>query len=67
MEKPVAFVLNGYVELTTKQREEFVEELNKYIRGTTQDAPLRKSIQESVRGTTMTFGPAPTGCPCCGK
>ncbi len=68
MDKSVALVLKGFTELNVTQRREFIEEINKYINGTTGEQPLQKSIRESISGSnTVNFGPAPTGCPCCGK
>jgi polysaccharide pyruvyl transferase WcaK-like protein len=67
MDRSVALVLKGFTELNTAQRQEFITEINKYIEGQTQEQPLQKSIRESVYGNAINFGPAPTGCPCCGK
>jgi hypothetical protein len=65
MDKAVAAVLNGYLALDTARRTAFVTEINKYINGQSQEEALKKSIRESA--TTINFGPAPVGCPCCGK
>lgn len=69
MNRSVALVLKGFTELLPSQRQEFIAEINNYLTGKTQDQPLQKSIRESVQGNanTVNFGPAPTGCPCCGK
>lgn len=67
MDKSVALVLRGFSELNPKQREEFVQEVNKLIEGRTTKELLHKSLSESIRGQTINFGPAPGGCPCCGK
>ena len=64
MDKRVAKVLNGFVALQESQRDEFIEELNKFLSGKVKEEVLRKSIQES---TTINFGPVPSGCPCCGR
>ena len=67
MDHKVALVLKGYVELNSTQRQEFVAELNKFINGTNGLEVVKKSIRESVQGSTVNFGPSPTGCPCCGR
>lgn len=67
MNRSVALVLKGFTELTPAQRQEFISEINNYLNGKTQEQPLQKSIRESVQGNTINFGPAPSGCPCCGK
>jgi hypothetical protein len=67
MDKSVALVLKGFIELDEKQRSTFIEEVNKYIDKTINENVFRESIRKSVYGTTVNFGPAPTGCPCCGK
>ena len=67
MDKSTAFVLQGFSELTPAQRSECITEINKLISGTPQEKTVQKSLREAVLGTTMNFGPAPTGCPCCGK
>jgi hypothetical protein len=63
MDKKVAIVLNGFLALSSLGQDEFIRELNKHLKG---DKPgeLRKAIVES---NTINFGPAPGGCPCCGK
>jgi acyl-coenzyme A synthetase/AMP-(fatty) acid ligase len=66
MDRKVAVVMKGFTALNSAERDEFVEELNKYRSGKTQDAILRKSLDEATR-TTMNFGPIPGGCPCCGR
>ena len=68
MNKSVAYVLKGFTELNAAQREEFINEINKYIKGEITETVVRKSINDSVQGSTrMTLGPAPTSCPCCGR
>jgi len=68
MNKSVAYVLRGFTKLDTVQRQEFISEINKFLEGETSPAVLKKSIMDSVVGSTrMTLGPPPTGCPCCGK
>ena len=68
MERKVALVLKGVTELTPIEREEFITEINKLFQGSVTEQIVRKSVTDSVLGSTrMTLGPAPTGCPCCGK
>jgi len=67
MDKSVAFVLRGFTELSPTQQSECVTEMNKLLNGTPQEKTLQKSLREAALGTHMNFGPAPTGCPCCGK
>lgn len=66
MEKKVAHVLKGFLELDREQRAQFVEEVNKIINGTLTPELLKESIRKSM-STTVNFGPPPTGCPCCGR
>lgn len=68
MERKVALVLKGFTELSPQQRQEVLQELGKIQTGGMQEQLVRKSIGDSIQSsTTMTFGPAPTGCPCCGR
>lgn len=68
MDKSVALVLRGFIELNPQQRQEFITEINKFLQGGPAQDTLKKSIMDSVTASTrMTLGPAPTGCPCCGK
>jgi hypothetical protein len=68
MERKVALVLKGFTELTPQQRQEVLKELGKIQTGGMQEQLVRKSIGDSIQGsTTMTLGPSPTGCPCCGR
>ncbi|MEX2515935.1 MAG: hypothetical protein WD572_03345 [Gammaproteobacteria bacterium] len=67
MNKNVAAVLKGYLALSTSDRSEFIDDLNKYQKG---NQELRKSLNEDVTRTvksSVNFGPSPGGCPCCGK
>ncbi len=58
-------VFRGFVELSPAERAELVAEMNKYIQGGTQ---LQESLEKSIRSdNTVNFGPAPGGCPCCGR
>ena len=58
-------VFRGFVELSATERAELITEINKYLQGTVQ---LQESITKSIRSdNTVNFGPAPGGCPCCGR
>lgn len=58
-------VFRGFVELSATERAELITEMNKYLQGTVQ---LQESITKSMRSdNTVNFGPAPGGCPCCGR
>jgi hypothetical protein len=65
MDKTVSKVMQGFMALDEARRDEFIKELSKYREGKTPDDVLRKSIRESTN--TVNFGPAPGGCPCCGR
>jgi len=68
MDKKVALVLKGVTELTSAERQEFIAEINKLLKGGLTEQIVRKSVMDSVQGSTkMTLGPSPTGCPCCGR
>lgn len=66
MDKRVAFVLKGFTELNSTQRAGFIEEINKYLKDKSQQQPIEESIRKSIPNS-INFGPAPTGCPCCGR
>lgn len=75
MNAKVKMVVNGFFTLSESERAEAVTEFNKFINGTPDvRESLRKSLSEST-GTdlvkksqaSVNFGPAPGGCPCCGR
>jgi len=66
MNKQVAFVLKGFTELNSVQRNEFIEEINKYLKDKSQQQPIEESIRKSIPNA-INFGPTPAGCPCCGR
>ena len=70
MDNKVFTVLNGFISLNDNQRGEFIDALNELLKGGRHGVSL-ESLQESVRkkeyGTTINFGPVPSGCPCCGR
>lgn len=71
MNKNVARVLNGVLELTSSEKKDFIEqliELEKYPNLTKQE--IEKSLRKSIvakESYSVSLGPTPTGCPCCGK
>jgi len=75
MDPKVRLVLNGFFELTDTQRAAAAAEMNKFINGTAQVRDLlHKSLSESSdpnfgrkSQAAVNFGPAPGGCPCCGR
>jgi hypothetical protein len=65
MNAKVAKVLNGFIQLNDQEKQELiktVQEYFKYPNSTEQE--VRKFLTES---NAITFGPAPSSCPCCGK
>jgi hypothetical protein len=67
MQPKVEVVINGFLKLSENERSEFIDQLEEYNKYpyTTGDK-LQKSLNES-RTFGVNFGPAPSGCPCCGK
>lgn len=66
MSERVNKVLLGYKNLSAQEKQEFVDTLNQYIRGT----PLEKVAMERLfeSASTVNFSPPPGGgCPCCGR
>jgi hypothetical protein len=57
-------VLKGFMALSDDERSELLKEMGKYQNGT---RPLRESFEKNIRDSTINFGPAPGGCPCCGR
>ncbi|EGQ7759997.1 hypothetical protein [Vibrio cholerae] len=71
MNKNVARVINGIIKLTSDEKKEFLKqlgELEKYPTLTKKE--VEESLQKSVvanESYSVSLGPTPTGCPCCGK
>jgi hypothetical protein len=58
-------VFRGFIELNSTERGELITEMNKYLQGTRE---LQESLSKSIRNdNSINFGPAPGGCPCCGR
>jgi hypothetical protein len=62
MDKKTATVLRGYLQLDSEEQDEFIKELNNYIRG---NFSVRKSVQDSI--DQIYLGPLGNTCPCCGR
>lgn len=75
MDNKIKHVLNGFKDLDLSQKKEFFEiikDFEKYPHTT--DGKIKESIglehfneSVSVNKSTVNFGPAPGGCPCCGR
>ena len=65
MNKNVAKVLNGFIKLTPDEKQELIKQVKEYYSHPfSTKEKVEKSISES---NSITFGPAPSTCPCCGK
>lgn len=70
MNPKVSKVLKGFFALSDTEKAELIAEINTYQKG---DASRRiaqeSALNESVRKSqaSVNFGPAPGGCPCCGR
>lgn len=70
MSPRVMKVLKGFHELSDSEQGELVAEINKYQQGNTVFREAQKrDLSEQVRKSqaSVNFGPAPGGCPCCGR
>jgi hypothetical protein len=68
MDREVALVIRGYINLTSAHRSEFVDYINQYNKGTQtdKDSITRESVYKGAQ--RMDVGPVGSGiCPCCGK
>ena len=64
MTKKVESVLKGFLTLTASEKSDLITEISRYQNGTTQQ---REYMEKGIRESTINFGPAPGGCPCCGR
>ncbi len=66
MDRNVAWVVRGYLNLNDDQRAEFLDAINEYNRGNvaTKDRINRESRN---RVTRMDMGPLGSACACCGR
>lgn len=65
LSRSAARVLRGYIELSDQEKHDLFEYITEYDR---RDQMGRRLIkEENDRSLGVTFGPAPTTCPCCGR
>ena len=67
MNSKIARILNGVLELSDEEKRELIEqlrELEEYPNLTEQE--IRKSIVGN-ESYSVSLGPTPTACPCCGR
>ena len=65
MNVKVAKVLNGFLKLNNQEKKELLEEIQVFFKD---PSATERILQESLKGANaITFGPAPSSCPCCGK
>ena len=65
--KRVAMVLKGFADLTAAERSIFVEKANDFQ---SNDAEKKSVLTEEIRKSmslSVTLGPSPQSCPCCGR
>lgn len=59
-------VMAGFLRLSPSERNEFIEEVNKYLRAEVDERELITEGIEKLAGVVL--GPTTSGvCPCCGK
>lgn len=65
MNKNTAKVLQGFLRLSQAEQNEFIENLNDYLR---RPQYRQFELSEQIRRDAgVTFGPLNEPCPCCGK
>lgn len=63
--KKVAQVLKGVKALNDTERDEFVRRVNELL---SDDATKKRILNEDLfKSLSITFGPLPASCPCCGR
>lgn len=70
MSPKVAKVLKGFYALSDAERTEFIAVIDKYQQGDViAQETLKIDFSESIKKSqaSVNFGPAPGGCPCCGR
>ncbi len=70
MNPKILKVLRGIYALSAAEKSELVAEINKYQQAdATRRIALDSALNESLRKSqaSVNFGPAPGGCPCCGR
>jgi|26BtaG_2_1085354.scaffolds.fasta_scaffold38649_2 hypothetical protein len=70
MNKDIALVLQGFLALNDNEKKQFIEEIQGYTEYpySTKDS-IQKSITESfgLESNSISLGPSPNSCPCCGS
>ncbi|MGH7869942.1 MAG: hypothetical protein ACREP9_20485 [Candidatus Dormibacteraceae bacterium] len=66
MDRKTAAVVRGFTKLNDAQRQEVVQEINSYLKGSYQTKSLIGSGAER-RVFEVSMGPLGDGCPCCGR
>ena len=70
MNPKILKVLRGFYALSAAEKSELIAEINKYQQAdATRRIALDSALNESLRKSqaSVNFGPAPGGCPCCGR
>jgi hypothetical protein len=62
----VSVVMRGFLNLSINERNEFIEEINNYIKA---EENKKKTLKEGFdKKACLSLGPLKqSGCPCCGK
>jgi hypothetical protein len=68
MNKKAAHVLQGFLSLSDDDKKEVIKQIEEYKKYpyTTKEI-IQKSINESFESNSISLGPSPNSCPCCGK
>ena len=56
-------VLKGFMSLTSDEKNDLIEEMNRYIKS---DEKRKDELRESIY-QSLILGPLKDPCPCCGK
>jgi len=74
MNSNIKHVLSGFKKLTSAERKEFYEIIKNFddypytTENKIDESIALGNVSEShINKSTVNFGPAPSGCPCCGK
>lgn len=70
MNKKTAHVLQGFLSLSDEEKKEIIEQIEEYKKYPylTKDS-IEKSLNENfgMESHSISLGPSPNSCPCCGK
>lgn len=65
MNKRTKLVFAGFIELTTSERNELIDEMNKFVK---MEYKERSALAEEYKSLKVSLGPISTEtCPCCGR